>query len=499
MTKIDRRTLLKSVGTTAAVMLASGRSVVHADDGVRKAASAAAVERSKTISEQIAAYVRNARFEDLPAAVVAKAKSHIAYHFALAFDGHFTERADRMRRLSLQMHQSEGGATVIGESFRLMPSDAAYANAVLISATLRDDVLFPAEIHPGVVTLPPGLAMGELKASSGRDLILAMVLGYEVQGKLGAAGYGWDALAPRRGHQMYGGYGPMTTVGRLLRFDQKTMENAMGYAAHLSTGLPQGDMDDWYGMICRNGTFAAQIVEAGGSAHSNIMIEGPMGLYRSYFSEVPANLQSLIDSLGVDWETLRAEYKPYPGTGRNTAAIELMLRLVKEHRLEPSQVTKIDVFLTTQVAGRKEITFRGPFASHRESYRSLPYSLTISLVDGAAKPERHTMEHLRDPALNAIVQKVNITFEDGHDVARYCRIEIQTTDGRKIVGETDRAQLQFPPEQWGRMLQENGKRVLTMEQLQRLERMLNDLENLDDVSKLMATVRPGKSNARSSG
>lgn len=491
MIQIRRRKLLKIMGTSVAALVVNGRSMMKVAEGAPVGIEHEAAGPTKTISEKIAEFVVGASFEDLPPSVIEKAKALIVYHFGLAFAGLFNEEATQIREIARQIDQPGGGATVIGERFRLLPSDAAFANTTLMRATARDDVIFPSGIHPGGITLPTALAIGEVKRVSGREMVLALALGYEVLGKLGSAARGWGAPMPRSSTMIYGGFGPVTVAGRLLNLDQERMANAIAMGASLGMGVNEGGpMDHMYSYISRKATFAALIAEAGGAVFAKNTIEGELGLYRSFFGEVPAKLDDLIGGLGSDWEILGAEYKPHHGTGSNTVAIELLLALATEHKLTVDQVTKIDVFLPVARVGRKAYAFTGPFATTQQAYRSLPYALSVALVYGKVASERYTESAIQDETVTAMARNVTLGYEEGHEVTRYCRLEVHTADGRKLVREGSYFMFPFPPSDWGPWLQKDGKRVLSLEQLQRLEHIIGDLENLDDVSKLMATVVP---------
>jgi 2-methylcitrate dehydratase PrpD len=362
-------------------------------------------------------------------------------------------------------------------------------------ATWRDDVIWPAGIHAGIVTLPTALALGEVRRVSGREMLLALVLGYEVLGKLGTAADGWTAKLPRRPTMIYGGYGPVVVGGRLLKLGLKNMAHALGYAANVGMGVPEGGQTEhYYGLISRGGTLAVQLAEAGGIAYSNETIEGETGLYRSFFGKVPAELPTLIGQLGSDWEILKAAQKRYPGTGQNTVAIELLLGLLKAEKLTAKQVSRVDVFQSAvddSKERKKEVSSRGPFAKAGEAYSSLPYALALVLLEGKVAGERYENEGIvNDATVAATMQKINLAFENGHDSMRWSRIEVSTTDGRKLTREADNFSFPFPREAWGEWLQKDGKRLLPKGKLRRLEDMVGALEKVEDVSEMLALLAP---------
>jgi 2-methylcitrate dehydratase PrpD len=354
----------------------------------------------------------------------------------------------------------------------------------------RDDVLFPSGIHPGIVTLPAALAIGEVKQASGRDLLTSIVLGYEVLGKLGTVAYGWGAPMPRRPTMIFGGYGPVTVAGRLLQLDRERMSNALGYAAHLGLGVPEGGQTDhFYSFFSANGVLACQLAAAGGKPYSKTTLEGELGLFKSYFGKTPVSLGSEIERMGKDWEILRAEYKRHHGTGANTVAIELLLSMLKTHRISHSRIVKVNVFLAAEREGRKENSFRGPFVDPGAAYSSLPYALAVVMLYGKVVPAHYTSEAIRNPALLDIVSRIEPVFEKGHKNRRYCRLEIMTDDRRKLVGTSEGFMFPFPASMWKSWLIENGTGVLPLHKLELLSSLLADLQDLKSVSTLMSAAR----------
>jgi 2-methylcitrate dehydratase PrpD len=461
-------------------------------------------EASKSVNEKIAAFVAEAKYEDLPAEVIRKAKEQIVFFFGRAFEGSFSEEAKKMRLVANRGGLAKGRSRVIGERLRLTPPDAAFANCSLMRGSQRDDVIWPAGIHAGVVTLPTALAIGEAERVTGRELLLALVLGYEVLGKLGRAADGWEAPLPRRPTNIYGGYGPITVAGRLLKLDRQHMANALGYAANLGMGIPEGGMmDHYYSLISGNATLAAQLAQSGGAPYSNTTIEGDTGLYRSFFGRVPADLPKLIDALGSQWEILTAEQKRHPGTGQNAIAIELLLELIKKHKLTPDKVVRIDAVQPSvnDAAARKDaVASRGPFKRPVEAYSSLPYALALMLLFNGSiglqwYSDEATETVFNDRAVAAAMQKVNLTFEAGHG-PRWCRLVVHMADGRKLVREVENMDFPLPPAVWGEWLQQDGKRLLPLRQLHRLERLITHLEDVNDVSALMDAVVPQNAGSR---
>jgi 2-methylcitrate dehydratase PrpD len=489
--RLDRRSALKLLGAGGAVTL-GGHSVLGRGAAATEHAVAPGTG-SGTLNDKIADYIIRARFEDIPPAVIRKAKEQLVYYFGRAFEVALLEPGQQMRRVAQQIARPQGGVSVVGHRMRLAPADAAFANSSLMGASLgKDDVLAGADVHSGVITLPAALSVGEARRASGRELLLAIVLGHEVLGKLGMAAQGWEASLPRRPTNIFGGYGPVTVAGRLMALDRKRMANALGYAAHLCMGIPEGSMmDHYYSFISHNGTLAVQLVEAGGVPFSNTTLEGELGLYRSFFGRVPEQLPKLIDELAYS-ELLYTVQKRYRGTAYNTTAIELFADLIDENRLGPGDVARVQVAIKSPGARERErhLTSKGPFARPDRAQSSLPYCLALVLLDGKIDIARFGDDDIvADEDIVQIMQQVDVVFERGAG-RRWARLVVHTVDGRKIERESEFFTFPFPPEEWGAWLRASGAKLLPEANLGRLQQLIGTLEDVSDVSMLLEAATP---------
>lgn len=487
---IDRRTVLKGLGIALA-HIGPARALAPANEATIP------VPTPVPMSLRLAEFVRRVRFEDLPPEVVEKAKAQLVYHLGLAFSGIAMQESVEARTVMQPLAKARG-ATVVGERFRLPIADAAFYNTTLMRAVWRDDVTWPTGIHAGILIYPPGLALAEARHASGRELLIAVVLGYEVMCTLARAADPWAAAQPRRPSMVYGGYGPITVAGRLMNLDVPRLANGYGYAANVAMGVPQGGQTtQFYGLLCRNATFSAELAEVGGAPYSPYTIEGSGGLYESFFGEMPANVPSLIASLGSRWEILTAAQKRFPGTGQNTVPTEVLKTLIGEAHLTPENVVRIDA-ITGAVADsperKKELASLGPFKDWVDAWASLPYSLAVVLVAGNLDPAGY-QENLQNPRVTAAMRLVHLHTESGHDAPRYARIEVTTRDGRRLVRDRNNVVYPFPREAWGPWLRQDGPRILPEDQLLALERLIADLEHVEDVAILTATLVPPKAHA----
>src|SRR5688500_1658525 len=104
-----------------------------------------------TVTDRIASFILRTRIDRIPGEVVVKAKEQIVFLLGRALEGVHSKEGREARNLIRKPGMSGGQASVIGDSVRCSPSNAAFANCSLMRGTQRDDVIWPSGIHAGVV------------------------------------------------------------------------------------------------------------------------------------------------------------------------------------------------------------------------------------------------------------------------------------------------------------------------------------------------------------
>jgi 2-methylcitrate dehydratase PrpD len=442
---------------------------------------------SATATERIADYLVSLRFEDLPADVVDKVKDHLAYHFVQAFWGHRHDDGKRALIIARTLSDGAGTNTVIGSDLRALPMDAAFANATLMRAMEMDDVLFPVGVHTALVLLPPALALAERDRRTGKELIVALVAGYDAIGAVCKGIQPWAAAVPRRPTIPFGPFGGAASSAKILGLDAPATASALGYAAHSAMGLAEegGEWPHYYSLVARNGMMAALLAQAG-AVTSPTILEGRYGFYETFFGSVPAGLDDTLGALRKHHAVLDATTKRYPGTGANIVAVELLREMVREHGLDPGHVAKVHLTLPTERENFAGGHQRGPFKPWRAA-SSVYFQCAIVIVD-RGRTDFARYERPNEPETLEMVSRIDSEFEDGHGTLRFARVRVTTTDGQ--VHERAGDWYTFPKIDAAAELREAGRSLLTEAKLEQSARLIAELEHLDDVAELMQHLRP---------
>jgi len=353
----------------------------------------------------LAAYVANLKFEDIPHQVLERAK-------VLTLD--FLGSAIRARREAestpslLKMLEAlaldgSGESTVFGDSKTWTPAVAALLNGALGHSLDFDDTHADSSLHASAPVVPAAFAVGEMVGASGRDVLTAIVAGYEVCCRLG------NALDPTshyaRGFHptaTAGTYGAAAAAAKLFGLTQEQIVSAFGVSGSQAAGslqfLVNGAWNKRYqvGAAAMNGVIAATLArnEFVGATES---VEGKHGLLVGYSDD--AHPDKAVSGLGSTYETMKIGVKPYPSCRYTHAALDAIIAMRREHNLTPDQIKRVEVGLH-----RNGITLTG------DDY-----------------------DRLGDKAIDALAEKFDVVQDDRLEIGRShpfgARVSITTNDG----------------------------------------------------------------------
>jgi 2-methylcitrate dehydratase PrpD len=446
------------------------------------------VTAASTISERAAVFIDELRFEDLPADVITKAKRLIAYDIGQGLAGVRLDDGRRAIAIAEKLSGGAGPATVLGTPSMLRTLDAAFANSSLMRAPGMDDIILPHGIHAGLVALAPALAIAEERSCSGRELIVALVAGYEVMAKL--AGEAMSRSDRRTAPtSQFGPIGSAVVTGKLLGLGRRALTNAIGYGATAATGVLTDDdpLPHCYALMARNGMMAAFLAESGAGGSPRVL-EDVHGLYVTFFGGVPAGIDDAIARLGVEFEILYTSAKRYPGTGLHLNTVELAREVMTEHGVDGSTLTRLEATLPARrkVVAPRETYSYGPFTGAAGAASSLPFQLAMLLLDGG-RTDHSRYERYDSPEIAAALQRVHLTFDPAHvGPLTSATVRVTTSAGQEY--DKTRAVLRLPDPDVRSALAA-GEPVLPRARLDRATELIDRLESVADVSDLMACFR----------
>ncbi|MET3506468.1 MmgE/PrpD family protein [Halalkalibacter oceani] len=365
-----------------------------------------------TIARSLAQTIARIQYQDLPQEVVHEAKRRVADVIGAGLSGSTGKVGEQIRSFAVRKG-GEGKATILGIDQTTTAEYAALANGTMTFHMELDDVHRTSHTHPGVTTIPAALAICEENKLSGKDLLLATILGYEAEIRIGLAvspSIYTDRtfLAPGT----LGIFGATIAASKLLGHNENQIAGAIGTASYIGPIAPFESFrlgapakDTIMGWANYSGILASNLTEVGFSGPET-SIEGDFG-FSPTVSKVFATTR-VFNGLGKEFEILNTGIKPYACCRQHHTAVDAILALREKHKIAPKDVEKI-VHRTFVVGSRG--TEKRPTSIPAAKY-SAPYTIAVALTYGRAWRGEYSMEYINKPNLLELASKVKVLADD---------------------------------------------------------------------------------------
>lgn len=448
-----------------------------------------------TISGRMSEYAATLRYEDIPDDVRELAKLVLLDTLGCAFAGSTTDEV-RCIRDAMSAASGTGGDTLLwGTRMRVPLPMAALANGAAVHAREIDD--FGGCAHSGSVVIPAALGAGARVRASGKELLTAIVIGYDIARRAmdGGGGYltfkevGWHSTST------CGGFGAAAAVGRLLGLDAKRLQWAIGYAGSNAGGtwayIPEGAMSKRVhpGFAAQTGVVAAYLAEKGVTAPESIF-EAEWGGYYPTYVPGKATPGAATEGLGEDFRIRLVGFKPYAACRGIHSSVDVIVAMREKHGIRASDVAKVTVRGSrTHV---KQLS-KQVVQTALDAQMSLPYSIATALESGGAMFDQYTAEALARPSVNALARDITVLHEPSVADGEEPYVDVHLKDGRTL---TDRVLIArgdclnpLPEADLVGKFRTTAGLVLDAAGVARLEKAVRDVATLDDVSELDALMQ----------
>ena len=421
----------------------------------------------KPLAVQLGEFVAGLRFEDLPPAVVDKAKAVVNHALTVAMAGFDNARTAAARRAVLEHESLDArrigagrGASLWVDGTRVTRVGAAFANGVAVAVNNQCDS-YHMLTHPGVLIVPAGLATAEGEGRTGRELLTALVAGYEVQCRCARDFIPSTPAHGFRASPVYGILGCAATTAKLLGLDAAPTVSAIALAASFAGSLIEGqrtgarDADFAEAQAARSGMWAATLA-AQGFQGAATALEGEGGFYHaftgshrgdltySFTGPLRADLGEIVADLGRRWEVLDVKFKIYPTPGFNQPVVWLAHEMSARHDLKAEAIERITLEMNYLETLYPSPRFPRAPAPDGSGFGRTAYMLAYTVVTGDYPVLERNVEDPRDAGASiqtdvaarvaALQQRVEILGV----VGRECfapRMTVLMRDGRRVSGE----------------------------------------------------------------
>ncbi len=437
------------------------------------------------LTEALARWVAEATYEALPREAVHAAKRALLDTLGVAIAG----STQPVGRIVIDYTRDAGGAPqagVIGAGFKTNVANAAFANGVMAHATDYDDTWLPLG-HPTCSVLPPVFALAEKLGSTGRDIILATVVGLEIHGKVG---YG-PKMPAFHTTGIYGALAAAAASAKMLGLDRWGSQMALAIVASHASGVGSqiGTMTkpSHAGNAAAVGVRAAMLAGAGFTGDQDAL-GAPRGYVEGFLGKDRFDTGRVIASLGNPYQVISPGIgvKKYPTCYLNHRALDAILPMVIDNDVRPEQVEEVVVTVPNEGwLNRMDIDFglRGKF--------SIQYNMAEAILERRIVLESFADDHVHRPEAQAMMQRVRLKVDPtipGDYEGAINPISIRLKDGRVFDGRED-----VPHGEWSDPLtddeleakyRDNALRVLAPSDCNRSVELLWGLDSLSDVREL---------------
>ena len=447
-------------------------------------------------SRTLARFAAKLAYEDLPENVVQKTKELILDQLGCQLAG---STLPWTRPAYEYVADGKGGrqeSTVIHYGLRTSAQDAAFVNASFGHGTMGDDTDSICHAHFGSIIIPAALALGEREGITGRELIKAVVVGYEVSSRIGAAA----PLAEARGFHpgpIFGPFGVAACTGVIVGFNENQILDAIGIAGSHASGLMEysrsgGTVNRLHSSIAAYGGMRAAFLAQKGVKGPSTILEGERGFLRAYSGE--SILNETTQGLGERYRVLLIELKAYCCCGTLPATLDAVSKIKAKHDFHPDDVEEIIVYATPLTFGLTGLVKEPEDVTSAQFSGS--FGIALRLVKGGNGFREYSEENLRDPDVLALARKTRFILDE--EVGKLpesdnpARVLIKLTNGN-VYEETvaaGRGSILNPMEQEEVYQKFRGfaHAVLPSRDTEAVIQKVAGLEYLDDVRKLSQMV-----------
>jgi 2-methylcitrate dehydratase PrpD len=436
------------------------------------------IEKVLRVGEELADYIQNLCFDDLPKDVVHQSKRVLLDSLGTIFMGLRKEEAIGVTNYVKNLGVS-GKSTIVGASLKSKPAIAAFANASYAQVHDCNDghrkaAAYGGSSHPGRVAIPAALALAEDIGASGEDMITAIVLGYDVATKI----RGMKDRPPSST------YSTAAIASRLLGLDKDQIRFALGIASYNSPRAFPGNRGYDTNFLI-NGYHVKVGIEAALLAKEGLK-GPPLGDDRRLSTRFKGR------GLGKEFEIMNVYIKPYPTCRMTHGAVDGVLKIKNENGLEPDIVEEVRVHQLTHGMYITDDEV-GPDSYYKTCQFNLPYIVACAITDGKVEDEQFTYERIADQKIHELADKIKVIPDESLDVVYPEETRPTTVEVKTIDGKTHTVRIDYPKgeprnplsddELYEKFVRWSGT-SLTPDKAKQIRETVYRLESLGDLSEL---------------
>jgi 2-methylcitrate dehydratase PrpD len=446
--------------------------------------------------EKMIGNILNTQFENIPKAAIDHAKDRIIDTVGCLICGaNDSGNPELLGIVRGWGGKPEGRVFVHGD--KVPVGTAAMVNCIVCRSFDFEPVSpwVEGESSPGHIsgtTVATALTVGDVINATGKELLAALLAGDDMAARIQIA-----AKGPGMGRDRVGqinSFGATAVAGRLMGLSSSQLRNAFGLVADHLGGIQRMISETATGFKLSQGTsardaiFCLQLAQEGWTGIQDALLSE--GGYYALFTGGVRDPGILIKDLGKKYYS-DGTFKPYPCCRMNHAGIDCALSITNKHKIQADDIEEIVLFAAPgalrDIIGQP---FRIRNSTHASAGFSLQYCVASVLLRGSSRPEHFTEEAIRDPAIAGVVKKITMA-ELTQGNMESARVKVKMKDGREFDEYTEIAsgdprnpisREQLMTKFWTNI---DFSRTVTRQNAEKFVEMVEDLENVDSVKKLV--------------
>ena len=445
-------------------------------------------------TEGIAQFIVNTTYEALPEEAIKFAKQGITDCLGAALAG-CPELGSKLITEYVKKKHGAPESSIIAGRFKAPACEAALANGTMAHLLDYDDVSIPFGGHPSVALLPAVLALGEKLGCSGKEALLAYIVGFEVATRIGLTCFarhyelGWHTTVT------FGTIGATAAAAKLLKLDVDKSRVALGIGASLAGGLKRnfGTMTKplHAGNAARNGIMAATLAQQGFTADGDIF-DGPGSFCYVLGGGAEFDLDKTTQDLGQKFNICSSlEIKPYPSCRGTHAGIDAAVQVKDKYSFQPDDITEVEYHVgsITSLA-----CFHHQPQTGLEGKFSLEFCAALAFLEGKITLAQFTDEKVKDSAIQDLISKTKIIVNPKlpKEALTPVEIKVKLKDGKVLLHKIKAAKGEpknpLSQEELSAKFKDCASIALPPKEVDKLLRLASELELMKDITPLMKIV-----------
>lgn len=440
--------------------------------------------QTKTQVEALAEWVFQLSYKDLSNDAIDALKSRLLDSIGCAI-GAIDNKTPKEIRCLTDALGGNAQATLIGGGKTSLVNAAFYNSALVRYLDYNDSYLAKNETGHPSDNIAAVLAAAENSEASGKDLLLAIAIAYQVQCRLSD-----EAPVRDKGfdHTVQGNFAAAAGVAKALNLSQKQIAQAISIAATAYNALRvtrTGELSNWKGLAYPN--------TAMGATHASLLAKYGITGPREVFEGNKGFIESIAGQFELDWSEENLEKvtetitKRYNAEIHSQASIEGLLELKKEIKLKPEAIKAIhlETFdVAFNIIGGGEEGDKKLIRHKEEADHSLPYMLAVAYLDDQVMPAQYEQARILSGDVQSLLQKIHVTpkqaYSDRFPDEMACRITLETYDGEIFSIEKNAYQgFKTEPAAWETLMEKYNQltRNYNSEVVSNIARVIKDIEN----------------------